>query len=170
MCLPHRRRHGALVSASPGIRRVAGSGRFAAGFGVYHDWITNGELTVALRSNLPVYANPVFLSTQGVAPIFALGTSPVIPFKLSVAGSSPSVIDSHGGVAGYQYQIGGTDPNLKEPRVLNYTVGVERQLGKHLVVGANYAGSQAVNLPEGDVASINLDNVVNRVYWKSCCP
>jgi hypothetical protein len=142
-----------------------GSGKWAirGGVGIYHDWFTNGELTVALRANLPVYANPTFLATQGTAPIFAVGTSATYPFGYPLPVVQPTTPDGHGGVPGQQYSIGGTDPNLKEPRVLNYTIGLERQIGKHIVVSANYAGSQAVNLPEGDVASINLDNDVNRV-------
>ena len=36
----------------------------------------------------------------------------------------------------------------KSPLILNYTAGIERQLGQHLTVGANYAGSVGHSLPE----------------------
>lgn len=54
------------------------------GVGVYHEWFTNGELTVPLRANPPAYANPTFFSTQGIAPVFALGTSAVYPFNYPI--------------------------------------------------------------------------------------
>ena len=142
-----------------------GSGKWAVrgGFGVYHDWLTNGELTVPLRSNLPAYANPTFYSNQGTSPIFARGTSATYPFNYPLPVVAPSTIDNHGGVVGQQYAIGGTDPHLKEPLILNYTAGLERQLGNHMTVGANYAGSRAINLPEGDIATITPNNDINRL-------
>jgi Carboxypeptidase regulatory-like domain len=133
------------------------------GIGLYHDWFTNGELTVPLRSNLPVYSLPTFLASQGTKPIFALGTSATYPFGYVLPTLPPSTPDAHGGVVGVQNSIGGTDPNLKEPNIVNYTIGVERQIGHHLVAGVNYAGSRAYALPEGNVATINANNDVNRV-------
>lgn len=54
------------------------------GIGVYHEWLSNGQLTGPLRSNPPAFANPTFLSTQGIAPIFALGTSDTYPFHYPI--------------------------------------------------------------------------------------
>jgi hypothetical protein len=51
------------------------------GFGIFHDWFTNGELTVPLRSNLPAFDLPTFHSNKGVAPIFAVGTSATYPYN-----------------------------------------------------------------------------------------
>lgn len=134
------------------------------GVGVYHEWFTNGELTVPLRSNPPAFANPTFLSTQGTPPLFALGTSAVYPFNFPIPVVAPGVVDSHGAYSGFPTaNIGGTDPNLKEPLILNYTAGVERQFGKHITVGANYGGSFGHNLPEGDINTINANNDINRL-------
>ncbi len=134
------------------------------GIGVYHEWFTNGELTVPLRANSPAFANPTFLSTQGIAPIFALGTSAAYPFNYPLPVVPAGVPDSHGAYSGFPTaNIGGTDANLSIPQIVNYTAGVERQLGRHLSVGANYAGSFARNLPEGDINTINANNDVNRV-------
>jgi len=49
------------------------------GVGVYHEWFTNGELTVPLRANPPAYANPTFFSTQGIAPVLRLARKPCVP-------------------------------------------------------------------------------------------
>jgi hypothetical protein len=147
---------------------LTGSGKWVVrgGFGIFHDWFTNGELTVPLRSNLPAYYLPTFYSNTGVAPIFAVGTSPTYPFNYPIPSLPPITLDSHGGVPSSPTtpaaNIGGTDPNLKEPRIFNYTAGLERAVGKHLTVGANYAGSRAVYLAEGDVSTITLDNDINR--------
>ena len=134
------------------------------GFGVYHEWFTNGELSVPLRANPPAFADPTFLSTQGTPPLFALGTSPTYPFNYPIPAVAPGTPDIHGAYSGFPTaNIGGTDPNLKEPIILNYTAGLERQLGRHITVGANYAGSIARNLPEGDIDTITADNDINRI-------
>ncbi len=148
---------------------VTGGGKWVVrgGFGIFHDWFTNGELTVPLRSNLPAYYLPTFYSNSGgVAPVFAVGTSATYPYNYPIPSLPPIQLDSHGGVPSSPTtpaaNIGGTDPNLKEPRIFNYTAGVEHALGKHMTVGANYAGSRAVYLAEGDVSTITLDNDINR--------
>jgi len=133
------------------------------GVGVYHEWFTNGELTVPLRANPPAFANPTFLSTQGIAPLFALGTSATYPFNFPLPSVPAGVPDSHGAYSGFPTaNIGGTDPNLTTPLILNYTAGIEHELGNHITVGANYAGSLGHNLPEGDINTISPDNDINR--------
>lgn len=134
------------------------------GIGVFHEWFTNGELTVPLRANAPAFANPTFLSTQGTAPIFARGTSATYPFNYPIPTVAAGVADSHGAYSGFPTaNIGGTDPNLIIPTIVNYTAGIERQVGKHLTIGANYAGSFAHDLPEGDINTISPNNDINRV-------
>jgi hypothetical protein len=145
-----------------------GSGKWLVrgGFGIFHDWFTNGELTVPLRSNLPAFYLPTFYANKGVAPIFAVGTSATYPYNYPTPSLPPTQLDAHGGIPASPNtppaNIGGTDPNLKEPRIFNYTAGVEHSVGRHLTAGANYAGSRAVYLAEGDVSTITLDNDVNR--------
>lgn len=134
------------------------------GIGLYHEWFTNGELTVPLRANAPAFANPTFLASQGIAPIFALGTSATYPFNFPIPVVPAGVADAHGAYSGFPTaNIGGTDANLTIPQIVNYTAGVERQVGAHITVGANYAGSFARNLPEGDINTISPDNDINRV-------
>ena len=117
-----------------------------------------------LRANAPAYANPTFLATQGIPPLFALGTSAVYPFNYPIPAVPAGVPDSHGAYSGFPTaNIGGTDPNLHTPLIVNYTAGIERQLGRHITVGANYGGSFANNLPEGDVNTITPNNDINRV-------
>lgn len=132
------------------------------GFGVYHDWITNGELSVPLRFNPPPYAQPTFRVGTTTAPIFSLGASDTFPFGFTVPTLPASSLDSHGGVVGYQLAIGATDPNLKEPVIYNYSIGVQRQIGSHFVVSGNYTGSQGRDLLAGNVNTLSANTDVNR--------
>ena len=132
------------------------------GFGVYHDWLTNGELSVPLRPNPPAYAQPTFRNGTTQAPIFALGTSDVFPFGYPLPVLPASSLDSHGGIVGEQLGIGGTDPNIKEPIVYNYTIGVQRELGRHFVVGGLYSGNQSPDLVLGNVTSLGANYDINR--------
>ncbi len=143
-----------------------GSHRYVVrgGIGLFHEWFTNGELTVPLRANAPAFANPTFFASQGIAPIFALGTSAIYPFNFPIPAVPAGVPDAHGAYSGFPTaNIGGTDVNLKIPAIVNYTAGIERQFGSHITVGANYAGSFARNLPEGDINTISPNNDINRV-------
>jgi hypothetical protein len=134
------------------------------GIGLYHEWFTNGELTVPLRANPPAFANPTFFATQGIPPLFALGTSATYPFNFPIPSVPAGVPDSHGAYSGFPTaNIGGTDSNLTTPKIVNYTAGLEHQVGKHISVGVNYAGSFARDLPEGDISTINANNDINRV-------
>jgi Carboxypeptidase regulatory-like domain/TonB dependent receptor-like, beta-barrel len=132
------------------------------GFGIYHDWLTNGELSVPLRPNPPAYAQPTFRNGTTQAPIFALGTSDVFPFGYPLPVLPASSLDSHGGIVGEQLGIGGTDPNIKEPIVYNYTIGVQREIGRHFVVGGLYSGNQSPDLVLGNVTSLSANYDINR--------
>ena len=132
------------------------------GAGVYHDWITNGELSVPLRFNPPPYAQPSFRVGTTIAPLFSLGSSDTFPFGFQVPALAASTLDSHGGVVGYQLAIGATDPKLKEPVTYNYTIGLQRQIGRHLVASANYAGSQSRDGLYGNVNTLGANTDINR--------
>jgi len=90
--------------------------------------------------------------------------APPTPFNFPIPAVPAGVPDSHGAYSGFPTaNIGGTDPNLTTPLILNYTASVERELGNHITVGANYAGSFGHNLPEGDINTISPNNDINRI-------
>lgn len=132
------------------------------GFGIYHDWLTNGELSIPLRPNPPQYAQPTFRAGTTQAPIFSLGTSDVFPFGYTLPILAASSLDSHGGIVGEQLGIGGTDPNIKEPIVYNFTIGVQRELGHHFVVGGLYSGNRSPDLVLGNVTTLSANYDINR--------
>jgi hypothetical protein len=120
------------------------------GFGVYHDWPTLGNDENGLKGNPPGWIVPTFYSTGGTAPpIFALGTSASTPAGFPHPALPSTQLDSHGGLAGSQINVGGIDPNLGSPVTYNYTGTLERKLVKDLVASIGYSGSRSNNLIEG---------------------
>jgi len=132
------------------------------GFGIYHDWLSNGELTVPLRFNTPHFALPTFRPGTAQAPIFSLGTQDTFPYGYTVPILPASTLNNQGGVFGYQLSIGATERDLKEPTTYNYTIGLQRQIGSHFVVSGNYAGSQSRNLLWGGVNTLTANLDLNR--------
>jgi hypothetical protein len=51
-------------------------------------------------------------------------------------------LDARGGITGLQSGVGGVAPDLRAPKVLNYLIGVERQIKGRTVIGINYSGSR----------------------------
>ena len=86
----------------------------------------------------------------------------VLGVETSCDDTAVALVDSHGGVVGYQLAIGATDPKLKEPVTYNYTIGVQREIGPHLVVSGNYAGSQSRDVLYGNVNTLGANTDVNR--------
>ena len=59
------------------------------------------------------------------------------------------MLDSHGGIVGAQFNVGGLDTNLGSPVTYNYTATVEKKLFHEIVASAGYSGSQSRNLIDG---------------------
>lgn len=120
------------------------------GFGIYHDWPTLGNDENGLKGNPPGWIVPTFLSTGGTAtPIFALGTNASTPSGFPYPALPSTQLDSHGGLANSQINVGGIDPNLTSPVTYNYTASVERKVAPGLVASIGYSGSRSENLIEG---------------------
>jgi hypothetical protein len=120
------------------------------GFGLYHDWPTLGNDENGLKGNPPGWIVPTFLSTGGTAsPIFALGTTASTPSGFPYPALPSTQLDSHGGLANSQINVGGLDPNLISPVTYNYTASVERKIAAGLVASVGYSGSRSDNLIEG---------------------
>lgn len=129
-----------------------GSGNWVirGGFGLFHDWPTLGNDENGLKGNPPGWIVPTFLSTGGTAPpIFALGTKASTPSGFPYPTLPSTQLDSHGGLANSQINVGGIDSNLLSPVTYNYTGSVERKIVKDFVVSVGYAGSRSDNLVEG---------------------
>ncbi len=119
------------------------------GFGIYHDWTTLGNDENGLKGNPPGWVVPTFFRGSASPPIFALGTSATTPAGFPYPPLPSSTLDSHGGIVGSQFNVGGLDTNLGSPVTYNYTVTVEKKVFHEIVASAGYAGSQSRNLIEG---------------------
>lgn len=119
------------------------------GFGVYHDWTTLGNDENGLKGNPPGFVVPTFFQGSATPPIFALGTSKTTPAGFPHPALASSTLDSHGGVVGSQFSVGGIDSNLGSPVTYNYTATLERKLSRDIVASATYSGSQSRDLITG---------------------
>lgn len=120
------------------------------GLGIYRDWPTLGNDENGLKGNPPGWIVPTFLSTGGTAPpIFALGTNASTPSGFPYPALPSTQLDSHGGLANSQINVGGIDPNLISPVTYNYTASVERKVAAGFVASVGYSGSRSENLIEG---------------------
>lgn len=111
------------------------------GIGVYRDWITMGQTVDELRNNPPGVVYPTFLSTGGIAPVFALASSTSYPFGYPLPPIPAGSLNAQGGLTGVQSSIYGLDRNMTTPYAVNYVIGVEHQFPEEFVAGASYSGS-----------------------------
>jgi hypothetical protein len=127
---------------------LTGSGKWLVhgGFGLYHDWVTLGNVQNEF-ANPPAPAGVTFQSnTSGTAPIYSVGTSDTWPFGFTYPSLPAASLNSQGGITGQQINIAGNDPNLKASNTMNYTVTLERGLGNSYSVAVGYSGSHSNNL------------------------
>lgn len=127
---------------------ITGSGKWLlrGGFGLYHDWVTLGNVQNEF-ANPPAPAGVTFQSnTSGTQPIYSVGTSDVWPFGFTYPTLPAASLNSQGGITGQQINIAGNDPNLKPSNTMNYIVTLERGLGRDYSVAASYSGAHSNNL------------------------
>jgi hypothetical protein len=119
------------------------------GFGIYHDWPTLGNDENGLKGNPPGWVVPTFYNGSANPPIFALGTSATTPAGFPYPALPSSQLDSHGGIEGAEFNVGGIDVNLGAPTTYIYTGTVEKKVFHGMVASVAYSGSQSRNLIEG---------------------
>jgi hypothetical protein len=119
------------------------------GFGVYHDWTTLGADENELKGNPPGWVVPNFLTGTTTPPMFAMGTSNTFPYGFPYPSFTATGLSDHGGLIGEQPSVGAVDPNVSAPNTYNYTVTLERALGRSFAASVGYAGSHSTGLLSG---------------------
>jgi hypothetical protein len=137
------------------------------GFGVFHDWVTLGESVDQIGYNPPGFLYPFFTQNTPIKPLFSVGTSDTYPFGFQYPTIPSTGLNDHGGLIGVQNSVGGLDLNLKNPRTVNWTIGVEHQLPGKLAASINYTGSRTWDAVVGTdfnrVAGDLLDGTLDRL-------
>jgi Carboxypeptidase regulatory-like domain len=126
---------------SPGSSRKTS---IRGGIGLYNDWVTLGETVDRMNINPPNFLLPSYGVNVPLTPRPALqiGTSDEYPYGFNLPPLPAASLDARGGIVGLQSAVGGVDPSLKTPKVLNYLIGVEREIMRRTVIGINYSGSR----------------------------
>jgi carboxypeptidase family protein len=102
-----------------------------AGFGIHNDLVDN----LGIRS----YPNPPYSAREQVA--VPSGILPLLPFQKNAPlppTCGPSVPQPCS-----TYQPAGFDPNIKTPTIQEWSLTVERQLGRNLMIQVGYVGSES---------------------------
>ena len=104
---------------------IRGDGKTSlhASFGRYHNPFVNANGLDNLARNPPAQSNPVLRYTT-IDSMFTSGSA-----------AAPSIRRPSGGVLGLQH-------DAPTPQSLNYSVGIQRELGWGTVLDVTYAGSQ----------------------------
>ena len=126
---------------------LTGSGKWLVrgGFGLYHDWVTLGNVQNEF-GNPPSPVTVTFTTGTTAAPVYSVGTSNTYPFGFTYPAIPTSGLNDHGGIVGVQSNIAGNDPNLKASNTMNYTVTLERGLSANYSIAAGYSGAHSNNL------------------------
>ena len=127
---------------------LTGQGKWLVrgGFGLYHDWITLGNVQNEF-GNPPAPTTVTFqTNASGPAPILSVGTSDTYPYGFTYPVLPATGLNSAGGISGISSNIAGNDPNLHASNTLNYTVTLERALGRNFSIATGYSGSHSNNL------------------------
>jgi hypothetical protein len=120
------------------------------GIGLYHDYFTLGNSENGLSSNPPAVTVPTFYNNGSTsAPIFGDGTQNTYPFGFPYPAFGGQPLNAQGGLTGSQIAVGGVAENLKSPFTINFSLAVDRQLTRDMVVSIGYVGSHSGNLITG---------------------
>jgi hypothetical protein len=133
---------------------LTGQGKWMirGGFGLYHDWVTLGNVQNEFQ-NPPAPATVTFqANTDGPKPVYSVGTSDTYPYGFVYPDFKGYTLNDHGGIQGLQVNVGGNDPNLKASNTLNYTVTLEHGITNNYSIAVGYSGSHSNNLFTGFAA------------------
>jgi len=118
------------------------------GWGLFNNKIGDLSYVDGIRTNPPQFADPsisIYNSGTTLANFsYAPSTSGPTGF-LPPPGISYQV-DPHGGLVGTRIAVGGLQANLKSPLVQDWSISVQRSIGRSMIVEADYFGTASRHL------------------------
>jgi hypothetical protein len=118
------------------------------GYGRFYERMSN-QIWDSEHQNLPGYANTSVTIFQAVQPRFALGASPTVPYNYPYPVGLTAGVNQHGGLLAGTASVTTVDGDIGTGYLENYFLGVQRGIGRYMVVEANYIGSRGHNLYQG---------------------
>lgn len=123
----------------------SGNGDFVvrAGGGISYNRINNTVFSDE-RLNPPQFAHASATADSGVPLVYSLGPD-YAPNPAFATG-----LDEHGGIRGARVSLRVVDPDTQIPTYYNWFAGVQKELGGHFVVEANYNATKGRHLMSSD--------------------
>jgi hypothetical protein len=120
------------------------------------------------HQNLPGYGSTSVTIFQNVRPRFALGASPTLPYNYPYPVGLTSGVNQYGGLLAGTASVVTVDDDIGTMYSDNWFLGVQRGIGKSMVVEANYIGSRGgnqytrwdINRYNGDLLDGRLDRIL----------
>jgi hypothetical protein len=145
---------------------VFGTGKTAVrgGIGMFSSQPPYLHITDILANNLPNTYTPSLSVYQGTMPVFELCSPPSgYSEACPIVNTSNVVLNSSGGIVGSRANLGGYSPDYKFTQIEAWTLSVEQQLRRNLVLQLNYSGTAAHHLPvfNNDLNRFAGDLIIN---------
>jgi hypothetical protein len=118
------------------------------GWGLFNNKIGDLSYANSIRTNPPQFANPsVSIFTSGTTLAnFSYGTSSTGPNGFAPPPGIKYQVDSHGGLVGSRIAVAGIQPDLVSPLVQDWSLSLQRSVGKSIMVEADYFGTYSSHL------------------------
>ena len=118
------------------------------GWGLFNNKIGDLSYVDGIRTNPPQFADPVVSAfNQGTTLAnFSYGASTKGATGFATPPGIQYQVDAHGGLVGSRIGVGGLQSNLIPPLVQDWSIGIERAVGRSVVVEADYFGTTSSHL------------------------
>ena len=137
------------------------------GVGRFYERMSN-QIWDSEHQNLPGYGSTSVSIFQPVQPRFALGTSNTLPYGFPYPVGLTAGVNQFGGLLNGTAGVVSADGDMPVMYLDNWFLGVQRGIGKYMVVEANYIGSRGnnmyyrwdINRFSGDLLDGRLDRIL----------